>query len=91
MKVFIPAQNFSEFSSDKDARLQNKIVEVMESKTSALPRGVKLRGYSNTWNSSTDPLWYDFYAGALTVDEILSQLDGYVAQAIADAENMENS
>ena len=90
MKVFIPAQNFSEFQSDKDARLQKTILEVMENRTSVLGNGSKLRGYSNEWNTLTDPLVADFFAGAIGVDDMLTQYDGFAEQARADAE-MANS
>ena len=90
MKVFIPAQNFSEFQSDKDARLQKTILEVMENRTSVLDNGSKLRGYSNEWNTLTDPMVADFFAGVTSVDDMLTAYDGFAESARADAE-MANS
>ena len=89
MKVFIPAQNFSEFSSDSDARLQKKILQVMEEKTMTRPYGMTLRGYSQTWQSLVDPMFSDFFSGAMGVDDMLSSLQEATAQAQADVENMD--
>ena len=85
MKVFVPAQNFSEFASENDALLQNKIIEVMESKTSTLLAG-QMYQYSNTWMGVTSPLWLDFFAGAIGVDDILPQLEQYAEQTMQDVE-----
>lgn len=88
MKVFIPAQNFSEYSSDEDARLQKKILEVMETKTSTLETGMKLRGYSNTWTSLIDPIMLDFFAGTMSVDEMLTSMEQYAEQTMAEVDNL---
>ena len=86
MKVFVPAQNFGEFANEDDARLQKKVLEVMETRTTVLENGAKLRGYSNEWNALVDPLFLDFFAGSISVDDMLTQFDDYAAQARADAE-----
>ena len=85
MKVFVPAQNFSEFASDNDAKLQKKILEVMDSKTSTLLAG-QMYQYSNNWMGVTSPLWLDFFAGTLSVDDILPELEQYAEQTMQDVE-----
>lgn len=87
LKVFVPAQNFSEFSSDKDARLQKKIVEVMESRTGNQVTSA-IAGYSTTWQSLVEPLYADFWSGNLEIDALLAELDVHSETTREDARNM---
>lgn len=85
--MFVPAQNFSEFSSDKDARLQKKIVEVMESRTGNQVTSA-IAGYSTTWQSLVEPLYADFWSGNLEIDALLAELDVHSETTREDARNM---